>query len=644
MTLHTKTTLTAVATTVFSLLSASAVAKSSAPEDIETLTITGTRLPVSLTKLPASVSVLTEQDIAASGAFQLTDLLRGLPGVSLAQSGSPGGLSEVRVRGSESNHLLVLIDGVVVNDIGQSSVIDLSHLTIANIERIELLKGPQSAMWGSGAIGGVLSITTKGANNAEQTPSADISAGIGTQGSYQGSVNIATQADDFSLRAYANYLKTEGDNISRLGNEDDGYDNMTVGLNLGYNINNSHRISATLRNTGYQNEYDPIDFVTTGLPVDGDNITDADQVTAQFGWSYDDNDSAYKAKTTLNYHQDDIDNSTDGAFTTGSTGERIDINHTSFYRTTNWQLAAGGEYLQRFYEQRGLVVYGDPNQRRHDTTTSVFVEANGDLTESLFTTLSARYDDNSEFDNAFTYRAGLTWQLNRHYALFSSVGKAVKAPTFTELYGYFPSTFVGNPDLLPEQSEEWEIGVKARWQDASLQVSAYSAQLEDEINGSVYLAEQQIFTAANVDSESNRNGVDIEAKWDTQWATLSAGYSYLDADQTSFGVETTELRRPRHQGSLSLYSNLGTERFSVYAKLAYTGTHFDTFYPPYPALSQTIALSAYTLGSVNIGYKVSELWQLSLKVNNVFDTEYEDIVGFAGQEQRAMLTASYHFQ
>jgi len=172
-------------------------------QDIETLTVTGTRLPISLTKLPGSVSVLTESDIQASGALQLTDLIRGLPGVSLAQSGSPGGLAEVRVRGSETNHLLILIDGVVSNDIGQGSLVDLAHLTSANVGRIELLRGPQSARWGSGAIGGVLSITTKSGQFAANTSHVDFSAAAGTQGTLQGSMNARSQSDNVGVSAYA---------------------------------------------------------------------------------------------------------------------------------------------------------------------------------------------------------------------------------------------------------------------------------------------------------------------------------------------------------------------------------------------------------------------------------------------------------
>ena len=639
MTIQTHINLTAVAIAVTTLLSVPVSAQATSSDTIETLTVTGTRLPVQLSKLPASVSVLTEQDIQASGAVQITELIRGLPGVSIAQSGSPGSLTEIRVRGSESNHLLVLIDGVVANDVGQGSLIDLAHLTSANVVRIELLRGPQSALWGSGAVGGVLSITTKAAG--ELTSTVDVSAGIGTQGTYQGNINAATQQGDLTIRTYANYLTTDGDNISRVGNEDDGYDNLTAGLNLSYAANEANTLSLKVRNTHYENDYDATDYVTTGLPTDADNVTDGNQLSTKLAWRYAPTSSAWASTLSFDYRKDKNDNTTSGVDAGGTTGERITLNWSNIYAMDNWQLAAGGEYLQRLFEQRGPVVWGDPNQKQHDTTASVFAEASGNLSDSVFANLSARFDDNSEFDDAFSYRAGLTWQVNATYALYSSFGKSIKAPTFTERFGYFPSSFIGNPDLMPEESEEWELGIKANWQSISAQISAYSADLEEEINGSVYVPEQGLFTADNVDGESTRDGVDVEINWRTSLARITATYSYLDAEQNNSGITSTELRRARHQGSLSAYSDLGTDNFSVYAKVAYVGTHYDTFYPANSYVSETLALDAYTLASVNLGYQLSDSWQVSLKVNNLFDEDYEDIVGYAGQERRAVLSVSY---
>lgn len=610
-------------------------------QDIETLTVTGTRLPISLTKLPGSVSVLTESDIQASGALQLTDLIRGLPGVSLAQSGSPGGLTEVRVRGSETNHLLILIDGVVSNDIGQGSLVDLAHLTSANVVRIELLRGPQSARWGSGAIGGVLSITTKSGQFAANESHVDFSAAAGTQGTLQGSMNARSQSDNVGVSAYASYIRTDGDNVSRVGNEDDGYDNMTAGLNLNYAVSNEHTLIANLRTVHYENDYDGTDFAITGLPTDTDNVTDGAQLSAKLRWEFAPNNTQYRSALSAHYRKDENDNTESGVDAGGTTGERIELNWTSFYAIKNWDFAGGVEYLQRLFDQRGPINFGDPNQKQHDNTYSVFAESNGQLTKSLTATLSARYDNNSEFDNALSYRGGLSWQLNNHYTLFTSYGSAVKTPTFTERFGFFPASFVGNPNLEPETSEEWEVGVKANWKKVTGQISVYTADLEDEINGFVFVPDAGAFSADNIDGESAREGVDVELNWNSGYGDITAAYSYLDAEQTDNGITNTELRRARHQGSLTYTTDFGTDAFSLYTKLAYTGSHYDTFFPPFPEPSQTLALSAYTLATVNLSYQIDAKWQVSLKVDNAFDTDYEDIVGYAGQERRALLSVNY---
>jgi len=633
----------AISAAVLSCLSTSAFTQT-LDQDIETLTVTGTRLPISLTKLPGSVSVLTESDIKASGALQLTDLIRGLPGVSLAQSGSPGGLTELRVRGSETNHLLILIDGVVSNDIGQGSLVDLAHLTSANVVRIELLRGPQSARWGSGAIGGVLSITTKSGQFSKNESHVDFTAATGNQGTLHGGMNARSQSENVGVSAYASYIKTDGDNVSRVGSEDDGYDNMTAGLNLNYAVSSEHTLITNLRSVFYENDYDGTDFVTTGLPTDTDNVTDGSQLSAKLRWDFTPQNSYYRSTLSAHYRKDENDNSESGADAGGTTGERIELNWTSFYTIENWDFAGGVEYLQRLFNQRGPINFGDPNQKQHDNTYSVFAESSGQLTKSLTTTLSARYDNNSEFDNAVSYRAGLNWQVNNYYALFTSYGRAVKTPTFTERFGFFPASFIGNPNLAPEKSEEWEVGVKANWKTITGQVSAYRADLEDEINGFIFVSDLGAFSADNINGESIREGVDVEVNWSSDYGDITAAYSYLDAEQTDNGITTTELRRARHQGSLTYATDFGTEKFSLYTKLAYTGTHFDTFFPPFPAPSQTLALSAYTLATVNLGYQLDAKWRVSLKVDNVFDTDYEDIVGYAGQERRALLSVNYTMQ
>ena len=219
---------------------------------VETITVTGSRLPVSLDKLAASVSVLAEEDIQAAGATQLTDLLRGMPGVSLSQSGSPGSLTELRLRGSETNHLLVLIDGVIVNDLSQGGLVDFAHLTADNIARVELLRGAQSALWGSGAVSGVLSITTKA--GSESNDSTSLSAGIGNASTYRASVSTQQSLDNLNVSLYANHFNTDGDNVSRTGGEDDGYRNTTAGFGVNWQATASNSFMAGARMVDYRND------------------------------------------------------------------------------------------------------------------------------------------------------------------------------------------------------------------------------------------------------------------------------------------------------------------------------------------------------------------------------------------------------
>ncbi len=632
-----------LAAALFCYTPASLAASPSPDTAVESITVTGSHLPFSLKQLPASVSVLTAEDIAAAGAIQLTELLRGLPGVSIAGSGSPGSLTEIRVRGSESNHLLVLIDGVVANDIGQGSLIDLAHLTTANVQRIELLRGPQSALWGSGAVGGVLSITTATGNDSATGNRVSASAAAGTQHTWHGSMNALAQYEQSSLRAYASTIATGGDNIARTGSETDGYQNMTAGINAQTAITPQHTLSLAVRMVSYENDYDSTDFAVTGLPVDADNVTHGEQVSANATWRFSAAALPYHSELTLQYRQDENRNTVAGDDAGGTTGTRLQTRWLNRYHTDNgWQLAGGLDYVQRFFDQQGPVVFGDPNQSQHDTTASLFAEL-GRQFDTLSATVNARYDNNSEYDNAASYRAGLSWHATNHLTAFASVGQAVKTPTFTERFGYFPGSFIGNPDLEPETSTEAELGMRLSHRNWQAQLSTYTTRLQDEILGYVFVSELGGATALNARGTSRRAGVDASMAYTGHFADIELSYSYLDASQNDDTGALAELRRARHQGALTLRSQLGSERLSGYARLAYTGSRTDTFFPPFPAAPQTVGLRPYSVLTVNLRYALSAQWAWALRVDNALDTRYEDIVGYRGNERRALASLSMQF-
>lgn len=609
---------------------------------VETITVTGSKLPISLDKLAASVTVLNEQDIEAAGATQLIDLVRGMPGVSISQSGSPGALTELRLRGSETNHLLVLIDGVIVNDLSQGGLVDFAHQTSANIARIELFRGAQSALWGSGAVAGVLSITTK--SDSSETPTTVLSAGVGNTDTVRTSVNTGFTAKHIQTSFYASHFNTAGDNVSRTGGERDGYKNTTAGAGLTYTINHRHSLSGNLRWVDYENEYDGTDYYVTGLPADANNVTNGEQLTSGLKWLYALPSGLYSSQVQLQYHKDDNDNLTDGLDTGGTSGERKQISWTHFINFDAAQLAVGSEWLRREFEQRGPVSYGDPNYRGDDSTSSLFAELSGLGTKSLSTQLSVRYDDNERFNKAWSYRAGARYYLTGNTSLFASISQAIKTPSFTELYGYYPATFLGNPNLKPEQSREFEVGVRSTLgQGVTADLSLYSTKLNDEILGFVYDLDSGMYTAQNASEESRREGVEASLQWATTTWQVTASYTYLDASEGDGNDKSVELRRPRHTGAVTYRHSLPVQGLSVYIKAAYTGERKDTFYPPWPASATTVDLSAYWLTSINVSYEMTKQWQFGLRIDNTFDESYEDIVGYRGEERRYLAHTSYRF-
>ncbi len=607
---------------------------------VETITVTGSRTALSIDKLAASVTVLTEQDIQASGASQITDLLRGLPGISISQSGSPGSLTELRLRGSETNHLLVLINGVVANDISQGSLFDFAHLTSANIVRIELFRGAQSALWGSGAVAGVLSITTSAANQSDSAVS--VSAGAGNADTYRASASASHRGKNFQANVSASTLDTAGDNVSRTGSERDGYENTTLNAGVQWQAASQHSLDAKVRYVDYTNEYDGVDYVTTGLPADADNVTNGEQLSAQLNWQFEASNLPYSSVLSLQYNRNENANTTDGFDAGGTQGERKQLTWTHFVSFEDAVLAVGSEYLRREFEQSGPVGWDDPNYRGQDSTSSVFAELTGLGTDTLDTQFSVRYDDNERFSRAWSYRAGARYAVTDKIKVFVSLGQAVKTPNFTELYGYYPSTFIGNPALLPEQSREVEVGADIVLPaNISLQLSVFSTRLEDEIQGFVYDTNSGMYTAQNASQKSRRDGFEASAQWRTDDVSLTAHYSYLDASQGA--LETIELRRPHHTGSVSASYSFPVQGLSAYIKAAYTGTRLDTFYPPWPASAQTLGLKPYWLTTANIDYKVDSNWQLGLRIDNALDESFEDIVGYQGSNRRILAHTRYSF-
>ncbi|MDG1469616.1 MAG: TonB-dependent receptor [Glaciecola sp.] len=612
---------------------------------VETITVSGSHSALPIAQLAGNVSVLTEQDIARSQATFVADLLVQFAGVDISTNGGVGQFAELRLRGSETNHILVIIDGIAVNDQGQGGLVDLAHLSTQSIARIELYRGPQSALWGDGAVGGVLNIITKDGSQTDGNESA-LKLSVGQQNTQQAQFQHQAQSDKLQYGFTVSHISTDGQNISIVpnNNEKDGYSNTSIHSKLGYTVNKQHALNAVFHYVDYETEFDATDFVTTGLPVDADNRSQGRQQSAKLQWLLTPTAANWSLNTTASTHSNVVENTSDGQLssltdaTTHSLSSIAKLDYSNQAMTRQFHVGASLEEID--FTQRGPIDFGDPNQTQTIDSNSVFADAVVSITHRAFINASVRYTDNSEFAAATDYRVGANWQQSAALTWFASVGQASKNPTFTERFGFYAGTFVGNPELQPEIVTTVELGLRYTSSGFNTQFNIFSAQLEDEINGFVFDSASGGFTADNIDGRSDRDGAEFEVSWSATDLAFNATYSYLDATQGSGEAQSVELRRARHNASFNTSYNW-SDSISTYVSASYVGAKFDQFFPPWPQASQIIAMRPYWMINANVNIAVSKQFSVNAKIDNLLNHTYQDIVGYRGLERKAIVSMAY---
>jgi vitamin B12 transporter len=609
----------------------------------ETITVTAYRTAQPLDRIGSATTIVPREAIETRQAAVAADALRWVPGLAVARSGPIGAQTQVRIRGAEANQALVLIDGIEANDLATDDSFSFEHLTTFDIERIEVVRGPQSALWGSDALAGVINIVTRRPESPRET-SGYLEGG--SFGLVNGGARTGLRSDRATVAASASRFQADGTNAANAGSEDDGYDN-TSGMAAGtFAVTPAITLDATVRHTDATTEYDALDFVDGALAaVDADNETDVEHTFARAGGRLELADGrliqdlhyAVTATETETTAQSSFDSSVDRSSTDG---DKYGVYYQGTIRLPSKgddspvdQLTVAVDHERQEFSQRGEPsFFGDPNQDQRLSTTGYAVEYLafvGDLAVSA----SARHDDNSDFDDVNTWRATASWALPATDSrLHASVGTGQKAPTFFERFGYAPDSFVGNPDLEPETSTGWDAGIEQRWLAGTVvaDITYFQADLDDEINGFFCPPPTFACTAVNEPGESERRGVEatLEAAL-AEHFSLSAAYTYTDATQeTSTGGDEREVRRPLHAASLNLTGRWLDRRLVVNVGAAYTGERKDFAFlldPPYIA---RVDLDDYTLVSLAASYAVTKQLTVYGRIDNALDTDYEDVYGF----------------
>jgi vitamin B12 transporter len=619
--------------------------------DIETIVVTASRTSVPLDQVGSSMDILSSADLHDRQSVYLSDILREIPGLAVNRQGVHGSSTQIRVRGSEGNHVMVLIDGVEANDLSQGGEFNFAHLVTQDIERVEIVRGPQSALWGSDALGGVINIISR---PASRPFAVDASYEGGSFGTNSSGFSLSSKSDRYQIRLGTQYIESEGENISRQGSEKDGYRNLTHNLLAGVDLTDQLYLDFVYRKVEATNEYDGIDFFVTGLPQDQDLETEAEhaygRVSARLSLLDD------RWEHMISYGTTDTDNANldTGKVTSSARGERTRLNYqSSFYAYTDavdHVITLAFDQEKEDFHQRG-VSYGsgfDPNKDLATKTRSWILEYRGDLWQKLQVSASARKDNNNEFDDSSSYRLTASYALdNDRTRVHAAWGTGSKNPTFTERFGFFDS-FIGNPDLQPEESVGWELGLEKKFPDQHITVDLtyFDEALEDEINGFVFDPLTAGFTSRNIDGESQRRGFELSFDYSIDHGLdLSAAYTYLDADEPDPGTgeKLREVRRPEHTASLNLNYRLLDNKANINFGVNYNGDQIDNFFPPYPGAPQRVTLESFTLVNVSARYLFSERLTLFARIENLLDEAYEEVYGFSAPGIGAYAGLKYNY-
>jgi vitamin B12 transporter len=246
-----------------------------AANDMETITVTASRTPTPVDDAGSAISLITKQDIERQNAVTLADLLRGVPGLAVSRQGGIGTLAQIRVRGAEANQVLVLIDGIEANDIAQGSEFNFAQVLAGDVQRVEIVRGPQSALWGADALAGVINVITDPGKNASDR--VRIVAETGSHNTVKSALDFNASGEAGSFSFGVSRFDTTGTNISRAGSEKDGYRNMAGHLSAHTGLFSAGQLTLQLRATNSTTDFDGIDFSRTGLPVDAPFVTDTRQ-------------------------------------------------------------------------------------------------------------------------------------------------------------------------------------------------------------------------------------------------------------------------------------------------------------------------------------------------------------------------------
>ncbi len=624
------------------LLAGRASAQTAPPDGLSpsdpTIVVTATRdiAGVDRALVGSSITVLTAPELAVRQVQLVSDVLRDVPGVEVNRTGAVGGLTDVRIRGAEANHTLVLIDGIKASDPYQDSF-DFAALLADEAARVEVLRGEQSALYGSDAVGGVINYIT--ASGAER-PGGQIRLEGGSFGTGEFSGRLAGASHGLDVAVSGQAYHTDGTVVAPDGSRPVGADIESASAKVSYALTPALSLRAVGRWTDTRADTDDQDYAVTGNAIDSDAHYRSRGAYGLVG--LDATGLGGRWRGSVDAQAADVDRKSyeyGGELQFGSVGRRYRASGVStlqFGTTAVAQtltVAADGERDE--YRTIDPFGFADTSLRAQEFW-GVVGQYDVVFGGRLALGGALRHDGNSRFRDDDTYHAQASYRLGGGLRLHAAGGSGVKNPGVFELFGYAPtSNFVGNPALKPETQRGWEAGAEEPLAGgrARVDLTYFSSRLHDEIATDFSVSPN---TPINLPGSSTRRGVEVAAR-----AALGAGfsgtlaYTYLDARQEG----APEIRRPRNIASVNLDWRSPDDRAGAHLSARYNGDQFDTNF----ATFETVRLASFTLLTLGADYRLTPRLQLYGRLENLLDDRYQEVAGYEapGRAAYAGVRASF---
>jgi vitamin B12 transporter len=593
--------------------------------ELEEIVVSGGLTPVDAQSFARAVTIITAEEIERRKPRTFADALRTVPGVAVSRSGGPGGLTQVRIRGSEANHVLVLIDGVEAPD--SSAGRDFSTLSPDLIDRIEVLRGPQSALYGAGATAGVINIITKGGLRGGTRLSGSVEGSSAPGG--RGSALFQGGTDRADIGLGVSYSNDAGWDVSGDDGEKDGARDVTFTARGSADLGDVARVRANLRYADRTGEFDDTAFGCGGPAC---YVVDAKrrevESTLFLGGLALDVDSfggALVHTPSVRYSQEASEN-------TGSFG--VSTNDTStlslgyqaaltFGAADDHTLVGAVQWKRETFENSF-----SPENRERDQLGYV-LDYRGNVTDALFLQGGLRFDDNDAFGDFVSWSASASYNFfDTGTRLRASIGRAQTNPTFFEQFGTIFGTFQGNPDLSPERNFGWDVGIDQSFWGGRAQIGAtyFNETLKDEIASRTVAG---VTSPVNLDGESDRQGVELTARLaPVDGLSFGASYTYLDATEPNGAAE---VRRPRHSGAVDVAYRFLGDRATMGAEAVWAADAVDFDFGDPSFTSPRAALDDYVVVNINASYALAETVEIYGGVRNLFNSGHQEVLGYAEQ-------------